>query len=189
MTHRVRIYQGTVALYRDLTRITFSDSKTECISHHVSSNNIRNNETRLSGSMNFNTFPRITLIHTILLHSIHCKDELLVFQDINFVTHTKHVCDNITPNYKSMTHRVGIQQGTVALFCDKTRITVSDIKPECISHHDSGNNIREKDTGLTGAMHYDIFPRITRLHTVLQHSIHCKDAFRILQYIKFVHTY
>ena len=34
------------------------------------------------------------------------------------------------------------------------------------------NNIRKNDTGLTGTMHYDIFRSITRLHTVLLHSIH-----------------
>ena len=35
-------------------------------------------------------------------------------------------------------------------------------------------------------MHYDIFRFITRLQTVLLHSIHCKHQFRILQYIIFV---
>ena len=36
MTHRVTIYYGTVAIYRDLTRITVSDIKSVCISQHVS---------------------------------------------------------------------------------------------------------------------------------------------------------
>ena len=61
MTHRIGIYQGTVALYRDLTGITVGDSKTECISHNISRNNIRNKETRLSGTVNYETFLRITL--------------------------------------------------------------------------------------------------------------------------------
>ena len=50
------------------------------------------------------------------------------------------------------------------------------------------NNIRKHDTGLTGTMHYDIFRSITRLQTVLLHSIHCKYQFRILEYIIFVYT-
>ena len=37
-------------------------------------------------------------------------------------------------------------------------------------------------------MHYYIFRSITRLQTVLLHSIHCKNQFRILQYITFVYT-
>ena len=87
-----------------------------------------------------------------------------------------------------MTHRDVIYWGTVALYRDQTRMTVSDSKTECISHHVLRNNIRKKDTGLTCTMHYDIFPRITRLHTVLLHSIHYKDEFRILQYINIVDT-
>ena len=64
-------------------------------------------------------------------------------------------------------------------------MTVSNIKSERIWHDSSGNNIRKNDTGQTGTMHYDIFRRITRLQTVLLHSIHCKHQFRILQYIIF----
>ena len=71
---------------------------------------------------------------------------------------------------------------------DLTRITVSDIKSEWIWHHSTRNNIRNNDTGLTCTMHYDIFRSITRLQTVLLHSIHCKHQFRILQYIIFVYT-
>ena len=78
--------------------------------------------------------------------------------------------------------------GTVAFYRDQTRITVSDIKSEWISHHSTRNNIRYNDTGLTGMMHYDIFRSITRLQTVLLHSIHCKHQFRILQYTIFVYT-
>ena len=101
---------------------------------------------------------------------------------------TNHVCDFITLNYTSMTHCVGIYQGTVAFYHDLTRITVSDIKSEWICHHPTRNNIRKNDTGLTGTMHYDMFRCITRLQTVLLHSIHCQHQFRILQYIIFVYT-
>ena len=88
-----------------------------------------------------------------------------------------------------MTHWAGIYQGTVAFYRDQTRMTVSDIKSEWIWHHVSLNNVRKDDTGLTGTMHYDMFRRITRLQTVLLHSIHCKNKFRILQYLIFVDTY
>ena len=88
-----------------------------------------------------------------------------------------------------MTHWVGIYYGTVALYRDLTRITVSDIKSEWIGLHSTRNNIRKNDTGLTGTIHYDIFPRITRLQTVLLHSIHRKYEFRILQCIILVDTY
>ena len=103
-------------------------------------------------------------------------------------TQTNHVCELITLNYTSMTHCVGIHQGTVAFYGDLTRITVSDIKSEWIRYHSTRNNIRKNDTGLTGTMHYFIFPCITRLQTVLLYSIHCKHLFRILQYIIFVYT-
>ena len=43
---------------------------------------------------------------------------------------TNHVCDFITLNNTSMTHCVGIYQGTVAFYRDLTRITVSDINSE-----------------------------------------------------------
>ena len=88
MTHRVSIYQVTVAIYRNLTSITVTDIKSECISHHVSRNNIRNNETRLLGTMIYEAFPRKTLLRTVLLHLIHCKDEFRVFHDLNF----DHTC-------------------------------------------------------------------------------------------------
>ena len=103
-------------------------------------------------------------------------------------THTNHVCDFVSLNYTSVTHCVGIYQGTVAFYSDLTRITVSDIKSERIWHHSPRNNIRKNYTGLTGTMHYGIFRSITRLQTVLLHSIHCKNQFRILQYIIFVYT-
>ena len=103
-------------------------------------------------------------------------------------TQTNHVCDIITLNYNSMTHCVGIYQGTVEFYRDLTRITVSDIKCEWILHHSTRNNIRKNDTGLTGTMHYDILRSITRLHTVMLDSINCKHHFRIFQYIIFVYT-
>ena len=103
-------------------------------------------------------------------------------------TQTNHVCDFFTLNYTSMTYFVGIHQGTVAFYRDLTRITVSDIKSEWICHHSTSNNIRKNDTGLTGTIHDDIFRSITRLQTVLLHSIHCKHQYRILQYIIFVYT-
>ena len=84
---------------------------------------------------------------------------------------------------------MGIYWGTVAFYRDLTRMTVSDIKSEWILHDSSDNNTRKNDTGITGTMHYDIFRRITRLQTVLLHSIHCKYVLRILKYIIFVDTY
>ena len=104
-------------------------------------------------------------------------------------THTNHVCDCIILNNTSVTHWVGIHQGTVAFYRDLTRITVSDIKSEWMRNHSTRNNIRKNDTGLRGTMHYDIFRSTKRLQTVLLHSIHCKHQFRILQYIIFVYTY
>ena len=92
---------------------------------------------------------------------------------------TNHVCDFIKHNYNSMTLCVGIYLGTVAFYLDLTRITVSDVKSEWIWHLSTRNNIRKNDTGLTGTMHYDIFLSITRLQTVLLHSIHCKHQCRI----------
>ena len=103
-------------------------------------------------------------------------------------TQTNHVCDIITHNSTSITHCVGIYQGTDASYRDLTRITVSDIKSEWIRNHSTRNNIRKNDTGLTGTRHYDVFRSITRLQTVLLHSIHCKHHFRILEYIIFVYT-
>ena len=103
-------------------------------------------------------------------------------------TQTNHVCDLITLNYTSMTHCVGIYYWTVAFYRDITRITGSDIKSEWIRHHSTRNNIRKNDIGLAGTMPYDIFRIITRLQTVLLHSIHCNNQFRILQYIIFVYT-
>ena len=110
------------------------------------------------------------------------------YSTLYLYTQTNHDCDFITLNYTSMTHCVGIYQGTVAFYRDLTRKTVSEMKYEWNCHHSTRNNIRKNDTVLTGTMHYDIFRSITRLQTVLLHSIHCKHQFRILQYIIFVYT-
>ena len=110
------------------------------------------------------------------------------FSILYMYTQTNLVSDFITLNYTSMTHCVGIYYGTVAFYRDLTRITASDIKSEWIWHHSTRNNIRKNITGLTGSMHYDIFRSITRLQTVLLHSIHCKHQFRILEYIMYVYT-
>ena len=104
-------------------------------------------------------------------------------------TQTYHVCDFITLNYASITHCVGIYEGTLAFYCDLTRITVSDIKSEWIWHQSTRNNFRKNDTWLTGTMHYDIFRSITRLQTVLLRSIHSRYEFHISRYITFVDTF
>ena len=93
------------------------------------------------------------------------------YSTLYLYTQTNHVCDFITLNYTSMTHCVGIYQGTVTFYRDLTRKTVSDIKFEWICYHSTRNNIRKNDTGLIGTMHYDIFRSITPLQTVLLHSI------------------
>ena len=138
--------------------------------------------------MHYAIFRSITLLQTVLLHSIRCSTNSAYYSVLYFYTQTNHVCDFITLNYTSMTHCVGIYSGRVAFYRDLTRITVSDIKSEWIWHHSNRNNIRKNDTGLSVTMHYDIFRSITRLLTVLLHSIHCKHQFRILQYIIFVYT-
>ena len=103
-------------------------------------------------------------------------------------THTNLVSDYITINYTCMTHRVGIYQGAVVLYRNLTRITINDLKSEWMCHQVSRNDIRRKDTGLTGAMHYDIFRLNTQFQTVLLHSIHCQYEFHILQDIISVDT-
>ena len=103
-------------------------------------------------------------------------------------TQTNHVCVFITLNYTSIFHCVWIYYVSVAFYRDLTRKTVSAIKPEWIWHHSTRNSIRKSETGQTCTMHYDIFRSITRLQTVLLHSINCMLQFRILQYIIFVYT-
>ena len=138
--------------------------------------------------MHYNIFRSITRLQTVLLHSTHCKHHSAYLSILYLYTQTNHVCDFITLNYTSMNQCVGIYSGTVEFYRDLTRITVSDIKSEWIWHHSTRNNIRKDDTGLTGTMHYDIFRSITRFQTVLLHSIHCKNQFRILQNTIFVYT-
>ena len=85
MTNCVGIYQGTVAFYRDLTRITVSDIKSEWICHHSTRNNIRKNVTWLTGTMHYDIFRSITRLQTVLLHWIHCKHKFRILQYIIFV--------------------------------------------------------------------------------------------------------
>ena len=85
MTRCVGIYQGKVAFYHDLTRITVSDIKSERISQHSTRNNIRNNDTGLTGTMHYDTFRSITRLQTVLLQSIHCKHQFRILQYIIFV--------------------------------------------------------------------------------------------------------
>ena len=108
MTHCVGIYLGTVAFYRDLTRITVSDIKSEWIGYHSTRNSIRKNDTGLTGTVPYHIFRSTTRLQTVLLHSIHCKHQFRILQYIIFVTQTNHVCDFITLNYTSTTHCVGI---------------------------------------------------------------------------------
>ena len=139
--------------------------------------------------MHYDIFPPITRLQSVCCIRYSARSNSSYYSRLYLQTHTNHVRDFLILNYNSMSHCVGIYQRTVAIYRDLTRIAVSDIKSEWIRHHSSRNNIRENDTGLTGTMHYDIFQRITRIKTVLLHSIHCKHQFRILQYIIFVYTY
>ena len=107
-----------------------------------------------------------------------------------------NICRHILITFVTVLHLitamniwVGIYKGTVAFYRDLTRVTVSDIKSEWTWYHVSPNNIRKNVTGLAGTMHYDTSRRITRLQTVLLHSIHGSYEFRMLQYIIFVNTY
>ena len=54
------------------------------------------------------------------------------YSTLYLYTQTNYVCDLITLNYNTMTHCLGIYQGTVAFYSDQTRINVSDIKSEWI---------------------------------------------------------
>ena len=87
-----------------------------------------------------------------------------------------------------MTHRVGIYYGGIVLYRGRTRITVGDSETEFISQHVCRNYIRNNETRLSRMMNKDIFPRTTRLYTVLQHSLNCKNEFRKFQYINFALT-
>ena len=85
MTHCVVIYQGTDAFYSDLTRITVSDIKSEWIWHHSTRNNIRKNDTGLTGTIHYDVFRSITRLQTALLHSKLCKHQFRILQYIIFV--------------------------------------------------------------------------------------------------------
>ena len=85
MTHCVGIYYGTVSFYRDLTRITVSDIKSEWIWHHSNRNNSRKNGTGLTITMHYDIFRSITRLQTVLLHSKHCKHQFCILQYIIFV--------------------------------------------------------------------------------------------------------
>ena len=85
MTDCVGIYQGAVAFYGDLTRITVSDIISEWIWHHSTRNNIRKNETGLTGTMHYDISRSNTRLQTVLLHSIHCKHQFSILQYIIFV--------------------------------------------------------------------------------------------------------
>ena len=85
MTRCVGIYQGTVAFHRDLTRITVSDIKSEWIWHYSTRNNIRKNDTGLTGTMHYDIFRSNTRLQTVLLHSIHCKHQFRILQFIILV--------------------------------------------------------------------------------------------------------
>ena len=75
------------ALYRDLTRITVSDSKTEYFSHHFFRNNIRNNGKLLSVMTNNLIFPSTKRLNKVLHHSITCSDELRLLEYIKSCPH------------------------------------------------------------------------------------------------------
>ena len=75
MTHCVEIYYGTAQFYLDLTRITVSDIKSEWIWHNSTRNNIRKNDTGLTGTMHYDIFRSITRLQTFLLHSKHSRYE------------------------------------------------------------------------------------------------------------------
>ena len=71
-----------------------------------------------------------------------------------------------------------------------TIITFSDSKPKSVSHHLFRNNIRNNERVLSEMTNYDIYGHTTRLHTILQHSWHCKGELCVLQILKlFTHTY
>ena len=89
MSQRVGTYSGKVTFYRDLIHITVSDIKSEWISHQVSRNNNRKNDTGLTGTTHYDIIPRITVLQTVLLHSKHCKYELRILKYITFFRHIR----------------------------------------------------------------------------------------------------
>ena len=85
MTHWVGIYYGRVAFYRDITRKTFSEIKSEWFWHDSSGYNIRKNNTGLTRTMHYDIFRRIKRLQTVLLYSIHCNNEFGILLYIIFV--------------------------------------------------------------------------------------------------------
>ena len=85
MNHRVGIDKGDVEFHRGLTRKTVSGIRFESICHHVSRNNIRKNDTGLTGTMHYDLFRRITRLQAVLLHSKNSKYELHILRYITIV--------------------------------------------------------------------------------------------------------
>ena len=108
ITHCVGINWGTVAFYHDLTRITISDNKSEWIWHHSSRNNIRKNDTGLTGTLHFDIFEVLHGYKRFCSIRYTASTNSAYYCILYFYTQTNHVCDFITLNYTSMTHCVGI---------------------------------------------------------------------------------
>ena len=108
MTHCVGLYKGTISFYRDLTRITVSDIKSEWIWHHSTRNNIRKNDTGLTGTVHYDIFRSITRLQTVLLHSKHASTNSTYYSILYLYTQTNYICYFITVNYTSLTHCAGI---------------------------------------------------------------------------------
>ena len=163
MTHCVVIYSGTVTFYRDLTRITVSET------------NLNGFDVTLPAiileKMTQDKHVRCTTIYFGVLHGYKrfccirytARTNSAYYSILHLYTQANHVFDFITLNYTSVTHWVGIYQGTAAFYRDLTRIAVSDIKSKWTVHHSTRINIRKNGTGLTGTMYYDIFRTITQL--------------------------
>ena len=82
--------------------------------------------------MHYDIFRSITRLQTVLQHRYTASTNSAYYGILYLYTQTNHVCDFITLNNTSMTHCVGIYEGTVAFYRDLTRITVSDIKSEWV---------------------------------------------------------
>ena len=70
---------------RFTSQITVSDIISEWIWHHSPLNNIRKNDTGLTGTLHYDIFRSITRLQTVLLHSTHCKHQFRILQYIIFV--------------------------------------------------------------------------------------------------------
>ena len=86
---KMRLFRNIYPRRVYLSRVDFvvarPHGKPEWISHHSTRNNIRKNDTGLTGTMHYDVFRSITLIQTVLLHSIHCKHQFRKLQYIIFV--------------------------------------------------------------------------------------------------------